>query len=112
MDLQISGRHVEVTDAIRKCIQRHVEGLPPYDEQIQYMSVTLGLDSGRQTAEIIAKFHKTKLIAEAQSHDMYECIERAFAKIERQTSRLHDKMVSHGSKAARRASKQKKTETD
>ena len=41
----------------------------------------LAADSGNQMVEIIAKYHRANLVAEATGHDMYRSIDEAFAKI-------------------------------
>jgi ribosomal subunit interface protein len=81
-----------------KHINDHIEKLPRFDERIQYMKVMLDMDNGSPLVEIIAKCHRTDLVAEARGHDMYQSIDEAFAKMRRQISRLHDKIVDHGGK--------------
>ncbi len=95
MDVQIAGRHVQVTEAMERHIRQHIRKLPRFDDRIQYISVTLGMDSGTQLVEILAKCHRADLVAEAKGHDMYQCIDEGFARMQRQISRLHDKLVDH-----------------
>ena len=97
MDVQISGRHFHVTEAIRGHVQKHLEKLARHDEKIHSLSVTLALDAGVQHAEVVARCHNSTLVAEAKNHDMYVSIDRAFAKMERQVARLHDRRRTHGS---------------
>lgn len=95
MEIQISGRHVAVSDQMDRHIREQIEKLPPFAEKAQYISVTLAVDSGNQVAEIIAHGGRTDFVAEASSHDMYKSIDEAFQKLERQFARQHDKLV-HG----------------
>lgn len=95
MDVQIAGRHVEVTEAMEEQIRENIEKLTRFDDKIQYVTVTLDVDAGNQLVEILAKCHRADLVAEARGHDMYKCIDGAFAKLQRQVTRLHDKLVSH-----------------
>ncbi len=95
MDLQITGRHIEVTDGMKQHIRQHVEKLPKFDDKIQYVTVTLDVDGGDQFVELIAKCHRADLVAEARGHDIYPCIDQAFAKLQRQITRHHDKLTSH-----------------
>ncbi len=98
MEVEITGKHVEVTEPMSRHINDHIEKLPRFDEHIQYMTVMLDVDNGSPAVEIIAKCHRTDLVAEARGHDMYQSIDEAFAKMRRQISRLHDKIVDHGGK--------------
>ena len=95
MEVEITGRHMEVTEPMSRHIHEHIEKLPRFDDKIQYLTVMLDIDSGNPLVEIIAKCHRTDLIAEAGGHDMYQSIDEAFAKMRRQITRLHDKRVDH-----------------
>jgi putative sigma-54 modulation protein len=95
VNLQITGRHIEVTDGMKEHIGQHVEKLPKFGGKIQYITVTLDVDGGDPFVELIAKCHRADLIAEARAHDMYACIDQAFAKLQRQITRHHDKLTSH-----------------
>ena len=96
MQVDITGRHMDVTEAMERQIRQHIDKLPKFDQKIQYLTVTLDDDGGNQLVEIIAKCHQSDLVAEAKGHDMYQTIDEAFAKIKRQIRRLHDKLVDHG----------------
>ncbi len=100
MQVEIAGRHMDVTEPMEIQIRQHVEKLPRFDDKIQYLTVTLDTDGGSNLVEIIAKCHRSDLVAEARGHDMYQTIDEAFAKIGRQIRRLHDKLVDHNKKAS------------
>jgi len=108
VQVEISGRHVEVTGPMRSHIRQQVDKLPHFDERIQYLNVTLTMQSYTHTCEIIGKCHKADLVAEAKSHDMYQSIDEAFAKMARQMVRHHDKLVNSRSRAAQRASEEER----
>jgi len=103
VDIQIAGRHVDVTEQMDRHIREHIDRLPPYAGKAQYLTVTLAVESGSQIAEIIARCNRTDFVAQASSHDMYQSIDGAFQKLERQLTRHHDKLV-HG--RAREAQKE------
>jgi len=93
VDVHISGRHVRITEPMERRIREHAAKLPRLDGRIQYLVVTLNVDSGDQAVELVAKCHRADLVAAARSHDMYQSIDEAFAKIERQIARCHDKLL-------------------
>ncbi len=76
-------------------IRDNIEKLTRFDNKIQYVTVTLDVDAGNQIVEILAKCHRSDLVAEAKGSDMYKCIDSAFAKLQKQVRRLHDRLVSH-----------------
>ena len=93
--MRVSGRHIEVTEAMERQIREHAAKLPRFDSQIQHLQVTLSEDAGMYVAEAIAKCHRVELVAEAKSHDMYESIDEVFAKMARQVARHHDRLVNN-----------------
>ena len=113
MEVIISGRHMEVTEAMENHVQAHIEKLPRFDDQIRRITVTLSDDSGEQCVEAIAKCHKATLVANASSHSIYASIEDAFSKLERRVARFHDRLVSKNAREAHRASESaRRRETD
>jgi putative sigma-54 modulation protein len=109
VDVEIAGRHVKVTDAMESHIQQRIEHLPKFADSVQYLEVTLDVDSGNQLVEVLAKCGRADLVAEATSHDMYQSIDEAFARIERQLTRYHDKIVNGRSREAQKASREAKS---
>jgi len=108
LDVQISGRHLEVTEAMEKHIRSRIEKLPRYEDQIRSVRVILELDSDNHKAEVIAKCHKSTLVAEASSYDMYASIEQAFCKMEQEVRRFHDKLIHGKARKAQKASEKNK----
>jgi len=93
VQIQISGRHLTVTEQMDRHIREQIAKLPPFAEKTQHIDVTLTADSGTQVVEIAARIGRADLVAQASSHDMYHSIDEAFAKMERQLVRQHDKLV-------------------
>lgn len=104
MDLEITGRHLDVTEPMERHIRQHVERLPGFADMIQYMTVTLSMESGNHHVEILAKCPRADLVTEAVGHDMYQSIDDAYAKMERRLARHHDKLVSSRAREAQQAS--------
>lgn len=93
MEVEISGRHFDITDVIEDHVERRIKKLPRYDDQILRISVVLEVDSGNEKAEVIAKCRGTTLVAESTGHDMHASIDEAFSKMEREVKRHHEKLV-------------------
>jgi len=108
VDVTISGRHMDVTEWMEKHINERAEKLPRLDGQLQHVTVTLDKDAGGEKVEVIAKCHRSTLVAVAEGHELYSTIEEAFKKIERQVARLHDKIVNGHSREAQKASETSK----
>jgi putative sigma-54 modulation protein len=98
MDIQITGRHVEVTEGMRKHVYDKFSKLERYLEQISHPIVILSLEKGVQTAE--AKMHILghEVFAESQTHDLYQAIDEVVDKLDKQISKLKNKLQDHHKK--------------
>ena len=89
MDIRISGRHVEVTDAMRAHARERVEKLERYSPHLTHVAVTLSIEGARHTAEMLASFKgRGDVVAKCETHDMYQAIDQATGKIEKQLRKL------------------------
>ena len=93
MEITISARHMDLTEAMEDHIRERIEKLPRFDDHIISIKVTLDDDTGEDSVEVIAKCHKDLLITTSQQHDLYPAIDEAFTKLERRISKLHDKLT-------------------
>ena len=89
----ISGKHIEITDAIREHAQEKIEKLPRYYNSINRIEVIIdGSDGGKSSVEIIASAeHSNVFIAKETGDDVYTCIDIVVHKLERQLRRKKQK---------------------
>jgi putative sigma-54 modulation protein len=89
----ISGKHVEITEAIRMHAQDKTSKLPKYYNSINQVEVLV--DGGRgngATVEIIARAEHGKVFVGTETgDDTYRCIDMAVHKLERQLRRTKSK---------------------
>lgn len=97
MLITITGKHVEITDAIRLHAEEKVGKLPRYYDTISQVEVVLeGNEGGRQSAEVIVHAeHNDLLIAKEAGMDTYACIDAAVHKMERQLKKTKEKQRGH-----------------
>ncbi len=93
----ITGKHIEITDAIRLHAQEKVEKLPRYFDSITQIEVVVeGNEGGKQGVEIIVHAeHNDLLIAKETGDDTYACIDLAIHKLERQLRKIKEKQRNH-----------------
>jgi len=86
----ISGKHIEITEAIRKHAEEKTAKLPKYYNSISRVEVIIDADQGSDTSvEIIAKAEHGKIFVGTDSGpDAYRCIDMAVHKLERQLRRM------------------------
>jgi putative sigma-54 modulation protein len=85
----ISGRHIEITEALKKYAEQKTAKLPRYYNGINRMEVILdGEQSGNIGIEIIARGEHSKVfIVTEKGQDAYKCIDSAVHKLTRQLRR-------------------------
>lgn len=90
----ISGKHVEITEAIRMHAEEKTSKLPKYYNSINQIEVIIdGNQGGSNTSvEIIARAEHSKVFVGTETgEDAYRCIDMAVHKLERQLRRAKSK---------------------
>jgi putative sigma-54 modulation protein len=85
----ISGKHIEITEAIRRHAEEKTSKLPRYYNSINQVEVIIDGKPGSNTSvEIIARGEHSKIfIVTETGEDAYQCIDVAVHKLERQLRR-------------------------
>ena len=93
MLFSITGKHVDITEAIRKHAEQKSAKLPKYYNSINQVEVIIdGRKSGNVSVEIIARGEHSKVfIVTETGEDAYRCIDLAVHKLERQLRRKKGK---------------------
>jgi putative sigma-54 modulation protein len=95
MQINISGHHVDVTDALRAYVQTKFERLERHYSQITKVEVTLVVEKPVQKAEGNVHIAGKDLFAAADSQDMYAAIDALADKLDRQLIKHKEKHGSH-----------------
>jgi ribosomal subunit interface protein len=92
MNIEITARHFDLTPQLKQNIERAVNGLTRYFENIISVEVILDVEKYRQTAEIKAKVYNAAITGKADSADMYASIEMAIDKVKAQLKKHKGKL--------------------
>jgi len=88
----ITGKHFEITDAIRAHAEQRTEKLPKFYNNINQIEVIIEGDGADSGVEIIARAeHSNVFIAKESGDDTLTCIDLAVHKLERQLRRKKEK---------------------
>lgn len=101
MTFEYTGRHVEVTAAIRLHIEEQFKKLEHlFDGDGPHAHVILAVEKNRHTGEVIVHWRDHTLTAKDTNGDMYMALSRAIGKIEKQANKLKKKKIDrkHGSR--------------
>ena len=93
----ITGKHIEITEALRKHAEQKTSKLPKYYNSINQIQVTIDENPGSNTSvQIIASGEHNKIfIVTETGEDAYQCIDVAVHKLERQLRRKKGRERNH-----------------
>jgi putative sigma-54 modulation protein len=85
----ISGKHIEITEAIRKHAEEKASKLPKYYDSVNQVEVIIdGSEGGNKSVQVIARAEHSKVFVGTETGgDAYRCIDMAVHKLERQLRR-------------------------
>ena len=96
MQINISGRHVEVTPPLKEYATNKVSRLEHHFHHISQIHVILSVENKLdQKAEAIVNLAGQQIFAEAVTHDMYAAIDEMIDKLDRQIIKHKEKLKDH-----------------
>ncbi len=95
MQINVTGRHIEITDAIRDHVHEKVRHAFSDFPKTEHVHVVLDLEKHRHFAEIqVQGAPHARIEGKAESDDMYLSIDQAVDHAEKQLRRRRDKRRS------------------
>jgi putative sigma-54 modulation protein len=102
MKFEYTGRHVDVTPALRRHVEDHFKKLAHiFTDSAASTHVIMAVEKNRQIGEIVVHWRDHTLTASDTNADMYMALTRAIAKIEKQALRLKKKIIDRKQGAKR-----------
>lgn len=95
MNIIVTGRHLEVTPALKDYAERKVTRFDRYLSNISEAVVTLSVEKYRHKVEVLLKVNGVLIQAEGITGDVYSSIDEVAEKLERQIKKYKEKLVSH-----------------
>jgi putative sigma-54 modulation protein len=102
MNVQVSGHHVEVTQAIREYVMSKLERIQRHFDQVIDINVILSVQKLRQKAEISVHMPGKDIHVESDDEDLYAAIDLMMDKLDRQIIKHKQKAFSHPHDALKR----------
>ncbi len=103
MKFEYTGRHIEVTPALRSHVEDHFEKIDHlFKGKPAKAHVIIEVERGRHRSEIIVKWRNEVLTANTSNSDMYLSLSQSIDKIEKQALKFKNKVIdkSHRAKKA------------
>lgn len=96
MQANITGHHIEITDALRDYVQEKIKKLERRFANITNIHVVLTFESqAQQKAEAHVDLAKGDIHAHAHADDMYAAIDLMIDKLDRQVIKHKEKLNHH-----------------
>ncbi len=93
MQINVSGRHMTVSDSVREYCQQKASKLVRFFDRIQSIDVVLDGHNGHHFAELIVHSEGTApFVASEEQDDMHAAVDLVMDKIERQIRRHKDRL--------------------
>ena len=94
MKVNFTGRHVEVSAALRAQAQERLDKMAAFLDDIIDVHVILSVEKHRHQAEVTLKTRSSAFVASAESMDMYKSLAEAMDKLESQAHKHAAKRTS------------------
>ena len=95
MNIIITGRHLEVTAALKAYAEKKIQRFDRYLSNITEAVVTISVEKYRHKAEVLLKVEGVLIQAEGITGDVYSSIDEVAEKLDRQIKKYKEKLVSH-----------------
>lgn len=95
MQINFTGHHLEITDALRKFTTGKIERLLRHFDKITTINIKFGIEHLKQIAEANIHLKGNKIHARSESQDMYAAIDTLMDKLDRQLIKYKEKLKNH-----------------
>jgi ribosome hibernation promoting factor len=93
--MQITGRQLVITPAIRRHVESRLARLDRYDVRIERIAVILGVNKLQHTAEVVCVLQGKRVQAKVSTQEMYSSIDQVIARLEAQIRKRKERLVDH-----------------
>ena len=117
MYIHVTGKNIEITDAIKAYVKEKVGKVANHYDQITGMDVILSViknpaASGKHIAEVTCKMNTGVVRCEESADSMYESIDLLADKLDRQVKKFKDKSLYSDKASIRNAEVEGKEEAE
>ena len=92
MNIQVSGRHLDITPALRDYVNSKMNKLERHFDAITSLHVVLSVEKLRQKADATLHVTGAQLVANAEHDNMYAAIDALLDKLDRQIVKHKEKL--------------------
>lgn len=95
MQINITGHHIDITNALRDFVQEKFSRLERHFDNMTSVHVILNVEKDRKNAEATIHVSQGNIFADARDEDMYAAIDALVDKLDRQLKKHKEKLTNH-----------------
>ncbi|MBA3987619.1 ribosome hibernation promoting factor [Aliidiomarina maris] len=95
MQINLTGHHVDITEALREYVDTKFAKLERHFDHITNVHVILNVEKLRQKAEATVHLSGAEVFATSEHEDMYAAIDGLIDKLDRQVVKHKEKLKRH-----------------
>ncbi len=103
MRLRVTGRHLDITSALRSYVETRFGRLDRYELKVGSIQVVLGVEKLQHMAEVIGTVNDKPLQAKTSTRKMYATIDALVDRVDAQFRKWKGRLLSHKSGGTRRS---------
>lgn len=104
MNITITGRHMEMTDALKTYVEGGLGKITAHFDKVIDADVVLGVEKHRHIAEVNLHANGIRIHSKESSSDMYASVDSVMEKLDRQVRKYRDRINRHKPRTAKEAS--------
>ncbi len=102
MQLNVTGHHVEVTEALKGYIEKKLDRIVRHSDHVMDVHCILTVEKSRHKAEATVNLTGGKIYADAVNENMYASIDALVDKLDRGVKKHKEKLNDHHALEARK----------
>lgn len=103
MKVSISGRHMDVSDAMRQHVESGLDKIRSHFDKVTHADVVLTVEKHRHIAEINLHVNGAYIHGKESSNDMFSAMDKVLTKIDKQVQKYKDRITRRQPRTAREA---------
>ncbi|MGE0469780.1 MAG: Ribosome hibernation promoting factor [Candidatus Nitrospira kreftii] len=95
MNLRITGRHMDVTPALRSYVEARFGRLDRYGLKVGSLQIVLGVEKLQHKAEVTGAVSGKRIQAKTSTSEMYATIDALVDRVDAQFRKWKDRLANH-----------------
>jgi putative sigma-54 modulation protein len=100
--MKITGRHMDVTPALKRYIRARFDRLERYDVSPDRLEIVLSVTKLQHTAEVVCSIKGKRFQAKTSTREMYATVDQLIDRLDGQIRKYKERRVEHKGRQKRR----------